>query len=278
MVGSFRNARDGVKETIEELKVEQNPHSNRNDEIESLLKELGKIKSDIEIEKGKTFDSPSFGTLRELFEAKNKMESAKEKKGYLVEQENPYEKSLETLQGFRVKESKSEEIDSLEKTVKHQEFLLKLLTKKDSFVRKALMDKYLPFLNERLHYYLSTMGLPHKAKFKSDLSMEIGQFDREITFTSLSSGQKARINIALSLAFRDVLQSKHNFINLYILDECLDVGLSNVGVRKTVKLMKEVAEKNKLSMFIISHRDEIKDSFKDQIKIELKNGFSKIVT
>lgn len=275
-VEQYKNSRERLLEKIEDAKAEENPYTDTTDKIEKIEGEIEKRNKLIEEEKSKEIETPQFGSLKELYDTKQKFTSAVDKLDFLKGQENPYEKSLEALKGFEIKESKSGEIDELEKKIKHQEFLLKLLTKKDSFVRKALMDKYLPFLNERLRYYLGTMGLPHKAKFKSDLSMEISQFDREITFTSLSSGQKARINIALSLAFRDVLQSKHNFINLYILDECLDVGLSNVGVRKTVKLIKEVADKNKLSMFIISHRDEIKDSFKDQLEIELKNGFSKI--
>jgi len=275
-VEKYSNTRDRTLETISTLTSEENPLVDRTKEIEVLSVEIEELGTNLVKHSIKTFNTPTFESLKELFEVKGKLNSAIEKKGFLEEQENPYEKSLEALANFEIKESKSEEIVELEKIIKHQEFLLKLLTKKDSFVRKALMDKYLPFLNERLRYYLGTMGLPHKAHFISDLSMEISQFDREISFTNLSSGQKARINIALSLAFRDVLQSKHNFINLYILDECLDVGLSNVGVRKTVKLIKEVADSNNLSMFIISHRDEIKDSFKDQVHIELKNGFSKI--
>jgi hypothetical protein len=52
----------------------------------------------------------------------------------------------------------------------HQEFLYKLLTNKDSFVRKRIIDQNLAFLNQRLTYYLDKIGLPHIVEFQNDLS------------------------------------------------------------------------------------------------------------
>jgi len=274
-VQSYIRDRDDMLNQLNTLESEQNPYVDKSDEIVELK---NKISVEQEKLKGITIGTSKFENIKELFSMRNKFEQAVEKKALMEKQENPYAAMLESLKNVKLKKDKTEEIEKLRDDIKHQEFLLKLLTKKDSFIRKALMDKFLPFLNERLHQYLKTMGLPHAVSFTSDLSVDIRQFDQSINFMGLSSGQKARINIALSLAFRDLLQAKHNFINLYILDECLDVGLSNVGIKKTVKLIKDVAERYKLSMFVISHRDEIKDSFKDQIVVELKNGFSSIKT
>lgn len=174
-------------------------------------------------------------------------------------------------------EDHTKEIDDLSESLKHQEFLLKLLTKKDSFLRKALLNKNLPFLNSRLNHYLKIIGLSHTVHFREDMSVNISQFSTEYSFNNLSSGQQARINLALAFAFRDVLQARFSSINLCVLDECLDIGLGNVGVQLATKMIKQIAKDDKLSMFVISHRDEISTMFNDKLEIELKNGFSNVI-
>lgn len=167
-------------------------------------------------------------------------------------------------------------VDTLSNKLEHQEFLLKLLTKKDSFVRKALLNKNIPFLNSRLSHYLETIGLNHKVLFTEEMGVKITQFGTEYSFKNLSDGQKARVNLALSFAFRDVLQARFSKINFCILDECLDVGLGNVGIQLAAKMIKSIATTEKLSLFVISHRDEISNMFESKLEIELKDGFSKV--
>lgn len=274
----YLNKVEETKTNILRVEAEENPYSDNTKNIDDANKELKVLKKALR-DKSEEVESKSDELLytneSDLYEQKSHYNSLLKSKD--SEDENPYSEIVDRLKKYKPKKSKNKEIDDLIETIKHEEFLLKLLTKKDSFIRKALMDKYLPFLNERLRHYLNMMSLPHKVAFTSDLSTMISQFGEEIPYTALSAGQKARVNIALSLSFRDVLQSRHNFINLFILDECLDVGLSNVGVRKTVKAIKEVAKTNKLSMFVISHRDEVKSSFPSTLNVEMRNGFSKII-
>lgn len=268
-----------VENDISELENSSNPYEDKSKEIKQKEKELKGLDKEFqtlteqveELQGESNFESNS-----ELQRTEIELDNNKDKLKELENADNPYIEMLDELKKYEPKKNKDKEIENLRSDIKHCDFLIKLLTKKDSYLRKALMDKYLPLLNKRLHHYLTMMSLPHKVMFRSDLTTEISQFGQNIPYGNLSAGQKARINIALSLAFRDVLQAKHNFINLFVLDECLDVGLSNVGVKKTVKAIKEVASSNKLSMFVISHRDEARDSFPDKIEIELRNGFSTI--
>ena len=74
---------------------------------------------------------------------------------------------------------------------------MKLLTKKDSFVRKTLLKRNLPYLNSRLQTYIEDLGLTHKVEFTSELTAKISQFGNELSFDNLLNGQKARVNIAL---------------------------------------------------------------------------------
>ena len=57
-------------------------------------------------------------------------------------------------------------------------------------------------------------------------------------------------------------------------DEVLDVGLDTIGVQDAARLLKRISRDEKLSLFIISHRDEIEGVFDSKITIQLSKGFS----
>lgn len=219
-----------------------------------------------------------FSRLEEIIKHESEIEHINSRLEEIKNETNPYDEPILEMIEKDVPETRDKQINELQKLIKHQDFLIKLLTKKDSFVRKYLLQKNLPLLNNRLKLYLNKMGLPHKVTFLENMSAEIKQFDTVLDFNQLSSGQKARINLALSFAFRDVLQYRHGFVNFCMLDECLDVGLSNTGVQLAVKFIKEIAKEQNLSLFIISHRDEATSMFDNKIYIEYKNGFSNIIS
>jgi len=202
----------------------------------------------------------------------DKLEDTQKSTNPYVELINELEDTLSNIE----RRISLDELDELDSELEHQNFLLKLLTKKDSFIRKALLNKNIPFLNSRMAHYLSKIGLNHKVIFDEEMVVQISQFGTPYEYKALSSGQRARINLALVFSFRDVLQSRFDKINFYILDECLDVGLGNVGVQLATKMIKAVAIENNISMFVISHRDEISNMFDNKLEIELRNGFSEI--
>ena len=59
-----------------------------------------------------------------------------------------------------VQEISWDSINELTRLQQHQEFLLKLLTNKDSFIRKRIIDQNLAYLNTRLDQYPKAIGLP----------------------------------------------------------------------------------------------------------------------
>lgn len=187
---------------------------------------------------------------------------------------NPFIEPLEELKRTAIPAVDYTEINELTKKLDHHEFLHKLLTKKDSFVRRNLLNKNLPFLNQKLQEYLSELGLAHKVEFTHELTARITQFGRELAFGNLSAGQKARVNIALSFAFRDVLQSMHTPVNICMLDEILDVGLNGNGVQMAVRMLKRKARDEKLSMYVITHREEADSSFDRSLIVQMSKGFS----
>lgn len=276
--------RDITVRNVEEYKSAINPHVVGEDNLteDDILETLNDLKDKAskirtKIQMAKEFIHPTFKNMADVQGHKLRIENLKSKIEEAQEQINPFYDVLDSLNNVVQEELKTDKINQLDKEIKHQDFLVKLLTKKDSFIRKALLNKNIPLLNTRLRYYLDRVGLPHKVTFNEEMGVDIAQFGSEWEYGLFSSGQKARVNICLAFAFRDVLQSRFGKTNLCILDECLDTGLGAVGVSLVAKMIKVIALENKLSMFVISHRDEVANMFDSKLEIELRNGFSTIL-
>lgn len=171
---------------------------------------------------------------------------------------------------------KSDRLDKLHKQQDHQKFLLKLLTNKNSFIRKTMLSNSIPYLNKRLDCYLKEMGMPHNVIFTPKMEVGIAKLGHPLQIGNMSNGQQCRINLALCFAFRDVLQYLHSPINVWVLDEILDIGLCSLGIQNATNMIKRKAIDDGTSLFVISHREELKHSFDNNMVVTLSDGFSKI--
>jgi len=256
---------DKIAVKTEAVKIAEEGLATYDAETDDLTKQLAAVKETITV-----------SNLNELLEIKSQAANIETRIEDLKESVNPYIEPLEELEAVELDPVVHDETNALVKLIDHQKFLHKLLTKKDSFVRKALLNKNIPYLNKKLQQYLSDLGLPHTVEFTHELTAEINQFGHPLDFGNLSNGQRARVNLALSLAFRDVLQQLHTKINVCMLDEVLDVGLDAVGVQAAAKMLKRKSRDEKLSLYVISHRDEINAAFDNVMTIQMTKGFSYI--
>jgi DNA repair exonuclease SbcCD ATPase subunit len=220
--------------------------------------------------------SDSIPSLNSFLQINGRISSAESRIGELRKAINPFLEPLKELEGIELEPVNTKELDGISNTIEHQKFLLKLLTKKDSFVRKTLLHKHLPYLNARLKMYINELGLSYSAEFTNELTVKILRFGRPLEFGNLSNGQHTRINLALSLAFRDVLQQIHARINVCMLDEVLDVGLDSAGIRAASEMLKSIAVKEEISMYIITHSDKIDRIFDNVLVVQMEKGFSYI--
>lgn len=261
---------------IKEIEKEITTISKKKESYDQQYVEAEIVGEDLGKEMLATESKITVQNLKELLNIKSQSSSIK---GRIEEQknaENPFVEPLDELEQIKIEHIQHDKLNKLRKIIEHQKFLYKLLIKKDSFVRKALLNKNIPYLNGRLQHYLNELGLPHTVEFTHELTARISQFGREMDFGSLSNGQRARVNLGLSLAFRDVLQMLHAKVNVCMFDEVLDVGLDTIGVQAAARMLKRKARDEKLSLFIISHRDEIDKAFDHTMTIQLNNGFSYI--
>lgn len=187
---------------------------------------------------------------------------------------DPYAEQIDEMEKEAIEEVSWETINELVRIKDHQEFLLKLLTNKDSFIRKRIIDQNLSYLNSRLDHYLQNIGLPHSVEFKNDLTVEIQELGRDLDFDNLSRGERNRLILSLSWAFRDVWENLYQPINLLFIDELVDSGMDSSGVENAMGVLKHMSRKRNKSVWLVSHKDELIGRVNNVLKVIKENGFT----
>jgi DNA repair exonuclease SbcCD ATPase subunit len=191
---------------------------------------------------------------------------------------DPYGEQIEEMTGAALQEITYDTLNNLTKLQEHQDFLLKLLTSKDSFIRKKIIEQNLSYLNARLTHYLDRIGLPHTVVFQNDLTVSIEELGRELDFDNLSRGERNRLILSMSWAFRDVFESLYQPINVLFIDEMIDSGLDTQGVESSLALLKQMSRERHKSIWLVSHRDELAGRVENILKVIKENGFTSYTT
>ena len=178
------------------------------------------------------------------------------------------------MQNQALQEVNYDTLNELTRLQEHQDFLLKLLTSKDSFIRKKIIEQNLSYLNARLTHYLDRIGLPHTVVFQNDLSVSIEELGRELDFDNLSRGERNRLILSLSWAFRDVWENLYHPINLLFIDELVDSGMDASGVESSIAVLKKMTRERNKNIFLISHRDDLTNRVNHVLKVIKENGFT----
>jgi DNA repair exonuclease SbcCD ATPase subunit len=219
-----------------------------------------------------------YDSLEEALRHQNNLTSLEEALGKRQQEIDPYTEQVEELKNTALQEIQWDSVNELNNLKEHQEFLLKLLTNKDSFIRKKIIDQNLSYLNSRLTYYLDKMGLPHQVTFLNDLNVEITQLGQDLDFDNLSRGERNRLILGLSWAFRDVWESLYQNINLLFVDELIDNGLDASGVENALSVLKKMARERNKNIYLISHKDELIGRVNNVLKVIKENGFTSYST
>ena len=187
---------------------------------------------------------------------------------------NPFTDQIDILTENGLEEVNYDKMNALTDLKNHQDFLLKLLSNKESHIRKKIISQNLLYLNARLAHYLEKIGLPHGVTFESDLNVTISQYGKDFDFENLSRGEKTRLILALSWSFRDVYESLNSKINLLFIDELIDNGLDCGGANDALAIMRNMANSEGKNVFLVSHRVELVGRISSVLKVTKSNGFT----
>lgn len=247
--------------------------------IKKIRKELGVIQQKIE-SIGDIGDKPQtvYESASIAYEHYSKLSTLEDKFNSLTQTEDPYTEQIEQLQSEGIQKIDWSGVNELHNLLEHQEFMLKLLTNKDSFIRKRIIEQNLQYLNGRLNYYLVELGLPHEVKFKNDLSVEITDLGRDLDFDNLSRGEQTRLSLGLSWSFRDVFESMNQPIDFIAVDEILDNGLDLMGLEASIKVLKHMQRARNKNILLISHKEELVGRVSNVLYVQKENGFTSFST
>jgi len=237
---------------------------------QDLLKIVDEIGTGDKPRRPQTF----YDTEAEALGHKNNLDSLEKSLTTRIEELNPYEEQIEELKKTAIQEINWDIINALTKLKDHQEFLHKLLTNKDSFIRKKIIDQNLSYLNKRLSYYIDKLGLPHRVIFQNDLNVEITQLGQDLDFDNLSRGERNRLILSMSFAFRDVWEGLYQSINLLFIDELVDAGMDSAGVESALAVLKKMARERNKNIYLISHKDELVGRVNNVLRVIKENGFT----
>ena len=239
--------------------------TNKCKDVLDAINELGEIDS-----KPATF----YETAKEAYDHRQNVENLQEALQRSKNETDPYSEQIRDLRDSAIQEIDWTNMNSLNDLKEHQEFLLKLLTNKDSFIRKKIIDQNLAYLNNRLTTYLDKLGLPHQVVFQNDLTVEITQLGQDLDFDNLSRGERNRLILGMSFAFRDVWESLYQNINLLFIDELIDNGLDTSGVENALSVLKKMGRERDKNVYLISHKDELVGRVTHVLKVVKENGFT----
>jgi len=239
---------------------------------ETQYAEHSKVVNDIgELE---SCPATQYDSVEEAYNHRNTVESLQKELVQKSEEENPYLEQIDDLKETALQEVSFDTLNDLTKEKDHMDFLYKLLTNKDSFVRKKIIEQNLAYLNQRLTYYLAKVGLPHIVEFQNDLTVTITQLGQDLDFDNLSRGERNRLILSLSWAFRDVWESLYHGINLLFIDELVDSGMDSAGVESSISILKKMTRERNKNVFLISHRDDLAGRVNHVLKVIKENGFT----
>lgn len=243
-----------------EQEIEQIEKTHKDD-----LKKIGKLGSRPKVH---------YDTLELALKHQSKVNKLADDLERRMNEQDPYSEQIEDMEQNAIQVISYDTVNEYIRHQQHQEFLLDLLTNKKSFVRKRIIEQNLSYLNNRLTHYLDKIGLPHQVVFQNDLSVEISELGRELDFDNLSRGERNRLIIGLSFAFRDVWESLYSSVNLLFVDELIDNGLDTVGVENSLALLKDMSRRQNKSIWLVSHRDELSSRVSNILKVVKEGGFS----
>ena len=264
---------DNKQESILEGKLKQKKDSEKHmlklqaqaNEYETVITGIGDIGKPPKV---------FYDTIEQAMEHRNSMDKLSSQLEHRLSEQDPYVEQIADMRISAVEEVSWDHMNALTRVKEHQDFLLKLLTNKDSFIRKTIIDQNLAYLNARLHYYLQNIGLPHSVKFQSDLTVLIEELGRDLDFDNLSRGERNRLILSLSWAFRDVWEGLYQPINLLFIDEMVDSGMDTSGVESAMAILKKMSRERNKSIFLVSHKDELSGRVNNILTVTKENGFT----
>lgn len=272
-LNSIRQLVDNYASKIKKIDLAIDKNKENEQSITGLISKI-KQKMALAKEKKSGLMSDQLKYTQHVATVENSIMMCKNKIQQLQNTENPYRNMLE--QAKKDVDSIQHQIES--NTIKHQylEFAENVVSQ--DTLRKFIIKDLIVLLNNRIKTYLTRLGAKYYVEFDADMDYDFIVPDGTCEFGNFSAGERMRLMIATSLAFRDFMSIRNGLnANILILDEYFDSAIDSVCIESMLKILEEYKNTMNQNIFVISHRLEVNlDQFDRTLVVEKTNNISKI--
>lgn len=145
-------------------------------------------------------------------------------------------------------------------------------------IRKFIIKDLVVLLNNKIKTYLTKLGAKYYVEFNEDMDYEFITPSGTYEWSNFSAGERMRIMIATSFAFRDFMSIRNGLSsNLLVLDEYFDSAIDSLCVDSIISILKGYSESQDQNVFVISHRPEVSaEQFDRLILVEKTDNIAHI--
>lgn len=258
------------KDTLDKSLEQQTKIKNENQaSYESLSNEILNIKSKI-----KDLTAAATKHAQELTLLSTKLSTYKRDFDRITNESNPYSDMLEQCKTNILSEEKN--LDSYENKLKYLKFAENIVSQET--LRKFIIKDLVVLLNNKIKTYLTRLGAQYYVEFDEDMDYEFITHSGSCEWSNFSAGERMRIMIATSFAFRDFMSIRNGLnANILILDEYFDSAIDTLCVENILGILKDYSINQGQNIFVISHRSEVNiEQFDRIIKVEKTNGIAHV--
>ena len=191
-------------------------------------------------------------------------------KSFVEKNEKVIENKTEELEEF------TKEKNSFEEDEKYYSYLADCFSNKSGGFKKYFIGEMIGTFNENISKFVPFFfNEKISISFDKDLNDIIEMDDEKISYKSLSRGQKTRAELAIAFALFELSRYYYsNCNNILMVDEMLDEGLDQYGMRAAISVLQGFTD---TTVYVISHNDELKNLIENKIEITRdENEFSVI--
>jgi DNA repair exonuclease SbcCD ATPase subunit len=148
---------------------------------------------------------------------------------------------------------------------------------KDTGIKTKIIKQYLPVMNKFINQYLQILDFFVLFNLDESFNETIKSRHRDdFSYASFSEGEKARIDLSLLFAWRQIAKMKNSAnTNLLVLDETFDGSMDSDGVENLMQILATLDSSTRV--FIISHKqDLLEGKFDRKLEFEKVQNFSRI--
>ena len=145
----------------------------------------------------------------------------------------------------------------------------------DGGIKEYIASKYIPTINQIISEMMEFMGINYNVVFDKTFKATITSNGYNVTYNSLSTGEKKRIDFATVVSFIKLLKLQLGDMNLLFLDEML-ASIDINGVSDMMTILKDLSVELNMNIYLIHHAQVENVVFDNVLETSKPDGFSKI--